>query len=427
MAFACCVAQLAHVPGTTFGLSLFVPHFERDLGVTASRFSLLWALALVACAVTLPRIGALIDERGSLRALATSAVVFSGCVFSLGFVESQAALCALLYLLRLSGPGLIELVGVATINRWFVETRGIAMSAFTSASMLTVAMPALVVRVVEADGWRSAYGKWSGAIFGVLCLCCLFLRNDPETQGMRPDGGRGRRLVGDVLHAPSNEPTIEREREVPARPSWTRAQAIRTRAFWAILLGIASFEFVWTGINMHIVAVFRASDPSWTFEEISRVDVIVSITSVVASLATGAAIDRNCSTLRLYAAALMLSSVAAALATRLSSGAAAMALGLVMGTMLGILVVAFNVVFAACFGTKHVGAIQSLGFSAMFVATGGGPLIFGGVHDRTGGFASVLWPAAGFNLAAAAAVFTTPLPPRDPPKPRLPAVELSQR
>ena len=55
------------------------------------------------------------------------------------------------------GAGAVQLVVTATLNRWFVATRGRATTLYIGLSFLQLAVPAVLEPGIRALGWRSVY------------------------------------------------------------------------------------------------------------------------------------------------------------------------------------------------------------------------------------------------------------------------------
>ncbi|MBI1959695.1 MAG: MFS transporter, partial [Candidatus Rokubacteria bacterium] len=77
----------------------------------------------------------------------------------------------------------------ATIVRWFVERRGLAVGiASAGGSLGTFALPPVAHLLVTTVGWRWAYIIFGGVILVALNLVAVVMRRDPEALGLAPDG-----------------------------------------------------------------------------------------------------------------------------------------------------------------------------------------------------------------------------------------------
>jgi predicted MFS family arabinose efflux permease len=119
--------------------------------------------------------------------------------------------------------------------------------------------------LIDSMGWRDAW-----LISGVLVLllavpvCWIFMRKDPESMGLRPDGATTDAPVVRSAHQMENETEEE----------WTLKEVMRTRVLWLIFASMALTGIVvqgtlvyrvsfWTdaGIDSSVVALGTAFDP----------------------------------------------------------------------------------------------------------------------------------------------------------------------
>eukprot|EP00941_MAST-03F_sp_MAST-3F-sp1_P006388 g6388.t1 len=368
--------------------AIFVPHFIKDIDeVSAAQFSLLWAVALIGCALTMPLVGWILDKFGATLTLLISCFPYTLFVFLMGSVQNRKVLLLLLYLLRLSGPSAFELIGISTINRWYVQLRPIAVTFFSAFSWVSIAIPSLIEKLIIEYGWRNAYHIWSFCNCIVLLLCSLFVRDSPEKYGLKPDRGGD-----DIVIA--RKPNFSRK-------MYTRSEAMQYPIFWVLSVATFFYECTWTGLMMHSVAIFQSSDSSWTTEDVSQIDLCISIASIFTCIIIGFILMPKLSKKQKMfslAFSLILASLASVLATNMNTGRKGILYGLIIGCAAGIFSIIFNSIFADIFGREHLGKIQSIGCSAMYFGTGLGPLVFGLANYN---FSLVLIPASVMNLFCA--------------------------
>ncbi|HEV8457657.1 MAG TPA: MFS transporter, partial [Methylomirabilota bacterium] len=109
----------------------------------------------------------------------------------------------------------------ATVAKWFTRRRGLAVGIATAGGSLgTFALPPLAHLLVSRAGWRWAYVVFGAGILLSLNLIALFMRRDPESIGLFPDG--------DSAADHAARAAIRGER------TWTMGGAVRTRAFWIL-------------------------------------------------------------------------------------------------------------------------------------------------------------------------------------------------
>src|SRR5690554_4311633 len=117
--------------GQTFFISLMVPFWIAEIGITNSEFGSMYGLISVISALTLPLFGSYIDFM-SLRKY--SLIVFLGLIISVAFLSASNSflfLLAGLFLVRFFGQGLMTHASSTGIAKLFDKERGKAL-AFTS-------------------------------------------------------------------------------------------------------------------------------------------------------------------------------------------------------------------------------------------------------------------------------------------------------
>jgi MFS family permease len=171
-------------PGQTFCIGLFVASFGIDFGLDPAAVGALYLGGTLASAATLLFVGHWIDH---IRLVHFSAAVVVGlgiaCIVT-AVAPGPAVLFIGLYLLRLTGQGLMIHVEATATARTFDRERGRALGITALGTPLSeLVFPPLVVAGIAAIGWRPTYG-----LIGVVALLVLL----PVTQwllyGMRPNG-----------------------------------------------------------------------------------------------------------------------------------------------------------------------------------------------------------------------------------------------
>ena len=197
--------------------TLFVVPMHDDLGLSIRSTALIFILVAPAGAVAGLLVGWMADRFGS-RPL----VLVGGLAAGTGLVLSSPADSYWHFLLTFAvayagttvGFSMITLL--STVNRWFSRRRPVAIATLMTMFALGPAfVPLLVALGMISVGWRSVL-LFLGVFLCVLtALACLVLRSRPEDMGLWPDG----------------------EAPPPSAPDFTVREAMRTGAFWALVLG----------------------------------------------------------------------------------------------------------------------------------------------------------------------------------------------
>ena len=197
--------------------TFFVVPMRDDLNFNPALTALIFTLAVATGTVAGLLVGWLADQYGS-RPL----VLFGGLAAGAGLILSSLADSywhfLLTFALAFAGTtvGFSVITLLAAVNRWFIRRKPVAMA--TLMAMFSVGpafVPLLVALGMSSVGWRSTL-LFLGVFLCVLtALVCLVLRSRPEDMGLWPDG----------------------EAEPPNIPDFTVREAMRTGAFWALVLG----------------------------------------------------------------------------------------------------------------------------------------------------------------------------------------------
>ena len=230
-----------------WGASVFVIPMTEELGWSRATFFAAFTVRAVLGGLSAPLLGPLLDTRNGPRILAmVGAIVLTVSMMLLRYTDHLWQ-----FILLYGVAGAVADAGggfgvsQTLVPKWFVRKRGRALGISTMGVGLgALIFPGGVSALVDAFGWRDAWLYFGLMAGGVSLLLALFVRTRPEDVGLLPDGDAVPPVPAD--HLPSahlanapGQPGIAEER------SLTRREALRTPAFWLLLL---SFGFVGFGI-----------------------------------------------------------------------------------------------------------------------------------------------------------------------------------
>jgi MFS transporter, OFA family, oxalate/formate antiporter len=262
------VGVLMSGPGQTHGVSPFTDTLIEVLGLTRVQLSLAYMFGTIGSSLLLTHAGRLYDRWGARVIIPASSAIL-GCILVVssqcdritrviaGAIDGNATqvvafvvimLC--FFVLRFSGQGVLTMVSRNLVMKWFDRYRGTVtgVTGMIMAPMFS-AIPAVLNTLVNQFGWRQAW-LLLAVVVGLLFtgVALLFVRDNPESCGLLPDGPlRHRRRKG--------------EPEAPPPPcrDYTLAEARRTYPFWIFTLGLALFGLYFTGLSFHIGSIFEGA------------------------------------------------------------------------------------------------------------------------------------------------------------------------
>jgi MFS family permease len=249
------VGFLAHIASAfsiSSTLSVFLKPLSSDLGISRGVFSLIRSGEIIISSAAAPLVGSLLDRHGGKWLMAAGGVISGAGFMLLGQARDFWQFLIVRWLFVSPGDALMgQMVVNVSISRWFIRMRGRALAlAGMGHGLAKVGMPLVAATLIVNLGWRATW-----AVFGLLTLLLVvgpsfLMRRRPEDMGLLPDGRS--RAQADAGTAQNK--FAKASRSAMADIPWSRAEALRTPAFWLIVttFGVASVGV--TGLNLHVFA-----------------------------------------------------------------------------------------------------------------------------------------------------------------------------
>jgi sugar phosphate permease len=236
-----------------YGFTIFFLPITQELGLTRAATSLVFSLARAEGAIEGPVAGYLIDRLGP-RPMILAGVLLSGVGYMLlATVNSYYGLLAVyLGVISLSFSAGFMHSPMVLANSWFIRRRALAMTLISSAIGIggTIITPMLAFSV-QTWGWRQgAFLAGLGLILTGVPLALLVQRS-PESMGLLPDGAPAAKSSPKT--SPAHDPHVGNATTQEA--DFTLSQAMRTWAFWMIILATTTRVAVYNSITVHFVPI----------------------------------------------------------------------------------------------------------------------------------------------------------------------------
>ena len=383
-------------------LTVFVVPMEESFGWSRTQVAGAVSLGGVFAVVLSPLVGPLIDRYGSGLVVGVSSAIAGICAIGLG-MANQVWLFYLIYVPgRAAFASPLELGTSTAVSNWFIRRRpfALAMNHVLQGSGLAI-MPLAAQVMIGVWSWPTAWyalGIWTLAI-GVAPAILLMGRR-PEDLALLPDGDRP---VPNSGAAPGGRRPQTSAEEI----NFTLRQAMRTRAFWLMMLFAFAGFIVQAGVSLHQVPHFidqgvPGSIAVWTASAFA-------ISQVPASLLWSALCQRFPMRVMMPAAGLVVSggAVVTAFADNIGAGLTG---AFILGFGVGGLHIISRLAWADYFGRLHLGAIRAWGLAAQVAGQALGPILSGIVVDRVDSYLPV-FIAFGINLAVVSLLMLTARPP----------------
>ena len=300
-----------------------------------------------------------------------------------------------------------NLVVNVTLAKWFVENRGQAVAvAAMGVSFGGILLTPVITWGIDTIGWRDA---WIALAIGTAVMMypiALTMRRAPEDYGLNPDGktdvqiaaGQGERAALDFAQ------------------SFTRAEAMRTFSFYALVIAFGFFS-----INIFVLLLHTI--PYLTDSGVSRADaaftlVVASIPALDSKPIWGYLIDRTPAQPLAAMSASVTGISLCCIILAVQSGqmlwihGAFFLLGLGWGGMLPMQ----EVIWASFFGRRFLGAIRGAAMPFALLLGAFAPYLVSVYRDATGGYDLALWIVAALNITSGVLIYFAPSPRRKPIK-----------
>jgi len=365
-------------------LSIFLKPLTDELGISRGVFSLLRSGEGIIAACLAPMVGTLVDRYGGRWLMVIGAAIAGIGFLLLGYVDSFSQFAAIRLTLVTFGDVLMGYMVVNVIvAQWFVRLRGRAF-AFTSMGVgfAKVCMPVLAAWLLLTLGWRQTW-----MVFGLLSMALLVLpallvvRRTPEDMGLRPDGADEPVIDIDSI-APGEKPPKEPSATDP-ETVWTRAEAVRTSAFWLLVITFGISSVGVTGLNLHVYPY--VTDIGHSPVVAATVMSVIASMQLASPLAWGFLADR----IDPRIAAMLrfiVQGIGLGLAISTSSLICLYTGFFLYGIGLGGNMVLPDLLWANYFGRRSLGRIRGMGLLISQVLAAFGPPFFGFLFDATGGY-----------------------------------------
>jgi len=397
LACVCCAAFARQGPAVAT-LSIFVEPMASDFGWSRTALSGAVSLGGVMAAVASPLIGPMLDRRGARMMLCAAVLVTGACNMLLSLTQSLAAFYLFFCIARMNFAGPFDIGIYGALNSWFVARRPLANSIVNLAHMAGLAaMPLIAQLAIAEHGWRAGWLAVGATVIlvGFVPAWLLLLRR-PEDVGLVPDG-----------YAPVPAGGAGPAKAALAEPEFTRAQALRTPAFWLLSLYTVAIFPVQAGVSLHQAP--HLIERGLGHGTAAAVVSVFSLAAGFGGVCFGLAARRLG-----VRASLALAGALAAAGTLLMLAIAAplhgFAAGACFGVGIGGVLTILPLAWADYFGRKSFGAIRGTALSVQVTAQAAGPLISGALRDATGDYSASLAAFAALSVLAAALGLLTRAP-----------------
>jgi predicted MFS family arabinose efflux permease len=362
----------------TFGI--FLKPVTEEFGWSRQSASLAFGVAAIMIAICSPPLGYLLDRVRARRVILPCVAIF-GCAFaSLALLTRHLWHLYLIFaILGAVGSGTAHLAYTRAVSTWFDRHRGMALAlVMTGGAVGAIVLPPAAQALIQSLGWRGAF-----AILGALVLAV------------------GLPVVVPLVR---EKPGVDLERRVETE-GVSVAQAMRSRAFWILMVVLFLFSIGQNGAMTHLSALL--TDRGIAAHDAAIAVSLLGAASLVGRLVTGWLLDRFFAP-RLAFCVLALG----ALGILILSSAQSLAMGslaaILVGAAMGGEADMTPYILSRYFGLKSFSMLYGFTWTGYAVAGAIGPVLMGRAFDTTASYQALTVKLSILTLFAAGLMLLMP-------------------
>lgn len=234
IAGALCAIYFLSVGVVFYGYAAILPPMIMDLGWSRGDASIGYAILSVVIGLSAPIAAACLKRIG-----ARNTIIMGGALSATGTVVTYFTHSLLQYYIGVGvfiGMGLSfqSLVpGGQVLANWFARRRALTMGMFLATGGLGafIAAPGIAYLTKTTGDWRAAWLVIGAAALLASLVSYLFVTNHPRDIGEHQDG-----IDSGAPAVATATPPKRKSRVYQTSDEWTAANAVRTAAFWIIIV-----------------------------------------------------------------------------------------------------------------------------------------------------------------------------------------------
>jgi len=403
-------SQLTAAAITSHAQAVFLKPMTHDLGWSRADFTWGQTIGTFVMSGAGFFVGNFLDAKGPRPFMLAGALVMSLSVVAMSQVHTLTEFLLLRGLAITCGSIMIgNLVVNTTVSKWFVRRRAWAIAAATTGLSISGAVtPRIVAALIVSYGWRTSWVILGIGMLFLVIPSALVMRRRPEDYGLLPDGDDP-----DAAEPIPSRSVSGRDAPVTAATEvqWTRGEAIRTRAFWLLVLSFSLASFGMGSFFLHLVSYLQDNGYS-SQSAASHFSTALLVTACSRPL-WGALMQRfaprYCASLGFFMTATC--TVGIILALSAASGLLLYLFLFGWGLGFGGQVPLQELIWATYFGRRNIGKVRSVAIPLLSIASAIGPQFAARVYDAAGSYSSAFVVFAAASAAGAICILMA-RPPR---------------
>jgi len=370
--------------GQSFFLGLFNSSIRDALSITHGQFGSIYASATLLSSLILVWIGKKIDDVNILKFSSFVIILLASSCFIFSKISSVIFLFFAIFLMRLSGQGLMSHTATTTISRYFDRSRGKALSTtWLGLSFAEFILPLFIVFLLSIIEWRNIWISISIIVILILPFASYFLVKNVNLESREVS---------------SKAKVFEKEIK-----QWKRIEVLKDYRFYIICMNMLAMPWIATGTFVY--QSYISTSKEWGPYIIAQSFMVYSVLSVITLFFSGFLIDKFSSRKLLIFMNIPLLLSAFVLYYFNSPISSFIFLGLI-GVSNGLANVLGSATWAEIYGVRYIGSIKALTTALMVFSTAFGTALFGILIDKGFSIEQIALVSATYISIAIIALFS---------------------
>ncbi|MDC0167906.1 MFS transporter [bacterium] len=354
------VFTFASSVGQSFFIGLFNSDIRSELNISHSQFGSIYGIATLCSSIVLIWLGKKIDDFKLVYYSIFVVFLLSTASLFFSYVNGPFLLLIGIFLLRLSGQGLMSHTSTTAVSRYFEKRRGKALSIiWLGMSLGEFLLPILIVFLLSFLYWRDLWIYITLTILIFLPAISFYTTKH-------------------IYKESREKKTLDKEKKFNLIKSWKRKEVLKDFKFYTILPCILAPAFIITGIVIN--QSFIIESKSWGTYTLAKAFMSYSVLTVITLFIAGILIDKFTSKKLLIYLNLPMFLGLLILIFFNNPFSAFIFMGLI-GISNGLTNLLVSSLWAEIYGVNYLGAIKALTGALMVFSTALATTVFGFLID----------------------------------------------
>jgi MFS family permease len=240
---ACLLISMYTAGVVFFGFTAIFEPIANEFGWSYTKVSFAASIRGLETGFLVPLVGLLVDRLGPRKLLFAGATIIGLGLLLLGRINSLTMFYGVFILIAAGMSTCTGVVLQTVVGNWFRGKVSIATGIVVSGVALGGLLVPLVTRIIDIFEWRAAMAILGLGAWGILLPLSLLVRHKPEQYGYLPDG--------DVNGKPVSSEGVTLAQSTGGQIGVR--QALKSRAFWHISLGLACHYLAINAVTTHVM------------------------------------------------------------------------------------------------------------------------------------------------------------------------------